>query len=44
MCILIAKLKRDERHLQMIADGNDSYMQIIASQDDGIFYALKLRN
>jgi len=43
MCILIAKLKRDERHLQLIADGNDSYMQVIASWNDGIFYAMNIR-
>jgi len=27
----------------MIANGNDTYMQVIALRDDGIFYALKLR-
>jgi hypothetical protein len=33
----------DEIHLQLIADGSDSAMQVIASGDGVVFYALNIR-
>lgn len=35
--------RMDEVHLQLIADGRDSAMQVIASGDDGVLYALNIR-